>query len=58
MMHHTTNIAAVVVPLGAWAASWIGLVQPFAAFLLTILGIAYYVQYFYRQWKSRRADNA
>lgn len=54
MMHHTTNVAAVAVPLLAWVAN----INPVLTTVLTLLGIAYYVQYFYRQWKSRHAGKA
>ena len=49
MIHHSVNISAVVVPIIAWVASMLGLLQPIAAFVLTILGIAYYVRMFWRE---------
>jgi uncharacterized membrane protein len=47
-------VLALTVPITAWAASWLGVMQPIAAFVLTLCGITYYMRLFYKDWKSGR----
>lgn len=51
-MHHTANVMAIAIPISAWLASLVGVLQPVAALVLTLLGIAYYVRLFYRDWRD------